>query len=227
MVLKSKKKLIIFGTGGAAKLAYEKISAKNDIEIQGFLEFKKYYKNNSFLGKNVYKFENINKNFVKKYLLFYLKSYEELNKTREENFNLFKKKKFKFYSYISSKPQKENNVKIGDNCFILENQTLCSNVTIGDNVVIWSNNHIGDRTKVSSHCWISSSISIGGDTKIGKNTFIGLNATICNSINIGEKNFIGSNAHITKNTNNHEVYIENPTKKLNINSSKFSKIIKF
>jgi len=69
MVLKSKKKLIIFGTGGAAKLAYEKISAKNDIEIQGFLEFKKYYKNNTFLVKNVYKFENINKNFVKKPLL--------------------------------------------------------------------------------------------------------------------------------------------------------------
>tara|TARA_B100001093_G_scaffold204614_1_gene196729 strand:- start:15403 stop:16086 length:684 start_codon:yes stop_codon:yes gene_type:complete len=227
MVLKNKKKLIIFGTGGAAKLAYEKISAKNDIEIEGFLEFKKYYKNNSFLGKKVYKFENISKAFIKKYLLFYLKGYDELNKIREENFNLFKKKNFKFYSYICTKPPKENNVKIGDNCFILENQSLCSNVVIEDNVVIWSNNHIGDRTKISRHSWISSSISIGGDVKIGKNTFIGLNATICNSLRVGKNNFIGSNAHIAKDTKNDEVYIVKPTKKLEINSFRFSKMIKF
>ena len=220
------KPILIIGTGGAAKLAYNEISKKK-LSIYGFVEFKKFYNKKNYLNKPVIKFEDITDDLVKKFNFFYLKNYDDLNDIRAKNFIIFKKKSFKFISYISDEVKLDRNILIGENTFILGGQTFCSGVKIGNNVVIWSHNHIGDRTIVEDHVWISSSVSIGGDSLIGCKSFLGLNSTICNSVKVGKDNFIGANALITKNTNNFEVYINPSTKKLDINSKIFFKTIKF
>ena len=46
-------------------------------------------------------------------------------------------------SYISSNAFVWSNAKIGDHCFIFENNTVQPFVEIGDNVILWSGNHIG------------------------------------------------------------------------------------
>jgi sugar O-acyltransferase (sialic acid O-acetyltransferase NeuD family) len=220
------KPILIIGTGGAARLAYDEITKKK-ISIFGFVEFKKFYRKKNYLNKPVIKFEEITPDLVEKFNFFYLKSYDDLNELRSKNFLIFKKKKFKFISYISDEVKLDPSISVGENTFILGGQTICSDVKIGNNVVIWSHNHIGDRTTVEDHVWISSSVSIGGDAVIGIKSFLGLNSTICNSVKIAKENFIGANALITKNTNNYEVFIEQSTAKLNINSKVFFKTIKF
>lgn len=220
------KPILIIGTGGAARLAHDEI-IKKKISIFGFVEFKEFYKKKTFLKKPVIRFEEITPDLIEKFNFFYLKSYDDLNNLRCKNFLIFKKKKFKFISYISDEVNLDYNISVGENTFILGGQTICSEVKIGNNVVIWSHNHIGDRTVVEDHVWISSCVSIGGDAVIGNKSFLGLNSTICNSVKIGKENFIGANALITKNTNASEVFIQPSTQRLNINSKAFFKTIKF
>ena len=217
-----KKKLLIFGTGGGAELAFKKIKKKKDIEIFGFVEFQKYYKKKLFLNLPVIKFENLNKSHVKNFLIIVHKNFDNLNQDRTNIYKIFKKKKFKFYSYVD--PFLDLNFKVGENCFILSNQSICEDVKIGNNVVMWSHNHIGDRTIIKDNVWITSCVSIGGDCKIGEDTFIGMNATIAHDTKIGKKNLIGANSLITSNTKKFDTFIVKTTKKTNIKSTDFVKL---
>ena len=76
-------------------------------------------------------------------------SYKKLNKLREEKYFQAKKLGYKLESFVSSKSVVSNKASIGDNCFILENQTIQPLVTIGNNVMLWSGNHIGHGTSIA------------------------------------------------------------------------------
>ena len=49
---------------------------------------------------------------------------EKLNKLREEKFNRAKAQNYFLASYLSSKSVYWDDFKYGENCFILENQTI-------------------------------------------------------------------------------------------------------
>ena len=50
----------------------------------------------------------------------------------------------------------------GDNCFILEDNTVQPFVTIGNNVTLWSGNHIGHDSVIEDDCFISSHVVVSG-----------------------------------------------------------------
>ena len=219
-----RKKLLIFGTGGGAELAYKKILKKDDIDVCGFVEFKKFVKKNFFLKLPVIKFENLNKNHAQNYLMFIHKNFNNLNEDRTNIYKLLKNKNFKFYSYID--PTLEINFKYGENCFILGSQSICDDVKIGNNVVMWTHNHVGDRSVIKDNVWITSCVSIGGDCKIGDYSFLGMNSTIAHNTKIGKKNLIGANSLITSDTKKFDTYIVKTTKRSRIKSVDFVKLYK-
>lgn len=76
--------------------------------------------------------------------------------------------------HVSSRPD----LKIGENCFIFEDNTIQPFVTIGDNRVLWSGNHVGHNPTVGDHVFVTSQVVISGACTIGDNSFLGVNATI-------------------------------------------------
>ena len=145
----------------------------------------------------------------------------QLNAARTRLFNLAKAKGYDFASYISTKANVWHNVKIGENCFILENNVLQPFVEIGDNVILWGGNFIGHRSTVSDNCFLAGHVIIAGQTKIGKNCFLGINVTISDTLDIGEDNFIAMASAVTKSTEPDSVYVGNPAKKIPISAKKY------
>ena len=137
-------------------------------------------------------------------------SYTKLNRVRSQMYERLKEMGYHLPTYISSKAFIWRNVRMGDNCFILENNVIQSNVTIGNNVYLWSGNHLGHRSEIADHCYISSHVTISGFCKINKYCFIGVNSCINDKISIAEDCIIGSGAVIVKNTEPGKVYIGNP-----------------
>ena len=76
-------------------------------------------------------------------------------------------------SYVSPRAFVWRNVKLGEHCFIFENNVLQPFVNIGDNVVLWSGNHIGHHSKIGDHCFVSSHVVVSGFCDIGANCFLG------------------------------------------------------
>ena len=132
---------------------------------------------------------------------------KQLNVLRESFANKAKAKGYRLLSYICSKSTKWNNLKIGNNCFIFEDNTIQPFVSIGDNTVLWSGNHIGHHTMIGANCFITSHVVVSGLCSIGSYSFIGVNATITDSVSVGARNIIGPHTLIQKDTNDNAVYI--------------------
>lgn len=202
------KKLIIFGIDDMAEVAKFFFDNDSEYRVEAFTVDREYRKRDTFCELPVYDFEDIERKFsTDEYEMFIAIGYSHVNKIREEKYNAAKQKGYKLASYISSHItcwiEKE---QIGDNCFILEDNTIQPFVQIGDNVVLWSGNHIGHHARIGNHVFITSHTVLSGRTCVGDNCFIGVNATVNDHVTIADGCVIGSGALITRDTEPGAVY---------------------
>ncbi len=149
---------------------------------------------------------------------------ERLNYNRAKIYQEVKQLGYKCASYVSSKAFVWHNVQIGENCFILENNTLQPFVRIEDNVTLWSGNHIGHQSIVKNNVFISSHVVVSGFCEIGENTFIGVNSCIADGVKIAKDNFIALGSVINKDTEENKIYRGNPAEASKISAKKFCKV---
>ena len=205
------KKLIIFGLNEQAEMAYYYFMHDSDYEVVGFTVNKEFITQDTLFDLPIFEFEDIENNHSPVDVqLFVAIGYSKVNKVRTEKYYEIKEKGYKLASYTSSKATILTD-KIGDNCFILEDNTIQPYVTIGNNITLWSGNHIGHHTKINDNCYITSHVVVSGGCEIGENTFIGVNATLRDHIKVGKSNVIGAGALILSDTENDEVFMASPT----------------
>jgi len=200
-------KVVIFGTGQIAELAHYYFKNDSEYEVLGFTVDAEYINSETFCGLPIYDFECIEKHFSNEGVkIFVALSYAKMNKVRESKIKEAKKKGFTLASYISSKATIFGNVRLGEHCFILENNTIQPFVKIGDNNILWSGNHIGHHSKIGNHNFFASQVVVSGNVVIDDNCFIGVNATIRDGIHISNETLIGAGSYISKNTSEKDVY---------------------
>ncbi|WP_241993655.1 acetyltransferase [Helicobacter sp. MIT 05-5293] len=158
------------------------------------------------------------------YQAFVALSSGELNYARARLYQQIKSKGYQLASYVSSRAFVWRDVKIGENCFILEDNTLQPFTEIGNNVTLWSGNHLGHRSIVRDNCFITSHCVISGFCEIGENTFIGVNSCIADNVKIARDNFIALGSVINKNTEENTIYRGNPAEAAKIPAKKFCKV---
>jgi sugar O-acyltransferase (sialic acid O-acetyltransferase NeuD family) len=205
------KKAIIFGTGSIAELAHFYLTNDSEYEVVAFTADKQYIEEDGFIDLPLVPFEDVETIYDPgNYEMFIALSYASLNKIRENKYNESKNKGYVLLSYISSKATNFSQ-SIGDNCFILEDNTIQPFVEIKNNVTLWSGNHLGHHSIIESHNFIASHVVISGHCNIKSNSFIGVNATIRDGITIENENIIGAGSLILKNTKEKEVYAAKKT----------------
>ena len=77
-----------------------------------------------------------------------------MNALRRGVYTRFKQKGYPLISYISSRATYFPGTPIGDNCFVLEDNTIQPFVKIGNNVVLWSGNHIGHHSTIADDVFL-------------------------------------------------------------------------
>jgi len=220
-------KIIIFGTGKGANIASRYINNDSDHQIVAYTVHKAHMEQVNFNGLPVVPFEEIGREFPPQdFMLFAPMGYDLMNKFRAQIFNEGKEMGYHFATYVHSSIKTIEPLAIGENCFILENQSINLDVKIGNNVTMWSGNQIGDRSIIEDHVWISSHVCISGDVIIKRYSVLAVNCTISNNVTVEEENFVGANALVSKSTLPKEVYIVPPTPKAPMASDRFIKMIK-
>src|SRR5262249_13612953 len=114
-----------------------------------------------------------------------LLGYQQMNGLRQQKYEQAKAKGYTLESYVASDIFRVERINVGENCFILDNQSISLDVTIGNDVVMWSSNHVGDMSTVEDHAWLASHVTIAANVTIGKRAFIGIGATVSNGVVIG------------------------------------------
>jgi len=194
------KELIIFGTGDIAELAYYYFTHDSPYTVVAFTVNKDFISQPLFCSLPVVAFEEINESYNSKNVeIFIALSYSDLNSIRKDKYFEAKEKGFKLASYISSHATVLNENQVGENCFILENNTIQPYVTIGDNVTLWSGNHIGHHSIICDHVFVASHVVISGGATIGDQCFLGVNCTIRDHLHIDEQSIVGAGALVMEN----------------------------
>lgn len=201
-------KLIIFGAGDIARLAHYYFTRDSEHQVIAFTVDEKYRQGDTFLDLPLVSFEEVTNSYPPdEFKMFVALSYARMNKLREEKYYAAKEKGYELVSYISSRCSFLTDHPVGDNCFILEDNTIQPFVRIGNDVTLWSGNHIGHDATIEDHCFLASHIVVSGYVRIGNNCFIGVNATLRNSITIAPETLIGAGAVIMKDTVPKGVYL--------------------
>jgi len=195
------RKLVIAGDSAFAEIAREYFDADSEYEVVGFTVEQAFLKRNQLHGLPVVPFESLEKHFEPGDHAFYAAvTYTQLNRLRARLAAEAKARGYALASYVSSRAFVWRNVRLGEHCFIFEDNTVQPFVHIGDNVVLWSGNHIGHHSMIEDHCFVSSHVVASGFCKVGSSSFIGVNATLANNVTLGRDNWVGPNTAVMKDT---------------------------
>ena len=146
--------VVIFGVLDTAELAHYYLENDSKYKVVAFTVHKKYRNIDNFKGLPVVDFENLQETYPStEYKLFAPMTGRKMNKLRAQVYNEGKQMGYDFISYISSKATVCDN-EIGENCFILEDNTIQPFTKIGNNVVLWSGNHIGHHGEIKDHVFL-------------------------------------------------------------------------
>lgn len=220
-------KLVIFGAGKIADEAYFYLTNDSPHEVVAFTVDREHLNATEKLGLPVIAFEDAVRIYPPdNFKMFVAVGYQDLNKFRARKYEEAKAKGYELISYVSSRASNFGDVKIGDNCFILEFVTIQPCATVGNNVFLWSGNHLGHHASIEDHCYIAGQVVISGSTKVEPYCFVGVSATLGHEITIGRESFIGAGSLITKNVEPGSVYITGDTPKFRLDSANFLRLTK-
>ena len=220
-----RKPLVIFGTGDIAQLAHYYFSKDSEYAVAGFTVDAEYLQPGEFAGLPVVAFEEVSARYpAAEYDMFIALSYSKLNELRKAKYLAAKAMGYRLASYVSSRATILNGGAIGDNCFVLEDNTVQPFATIGCNVTLWSGNHVGHHARIGDHCFIASHVVISGGVEIGESCFIGVNATLRDHIKVGARCVIGAGALVLSDADPEGVYVGEATEQSKVPSTRIRRI---
>lgn len=205
--------------GGFAEIVYMYFKQDPLFNVVAFTANESVIKESSLFGLPVVPFENIETVYPPtKFQMFIAIGYSNMNKKRARLFDEAKNKGYELVSYVHSSTITNDGFKMGENCFIFENNVLQPYVTLGNDVIIWTGNVISHHTVIKDHCFIVSHVAIAGNVVVEPFCFFGINSTVRNRVTIERECVIGAGAVILENTKEKEVYVSRSTTKLDITS---------
>lgn len=220
-----KKPLVIFGSGDIAQLANFYFTTDSNYQVVAFTVDSAYLSDATFCDLPVVPFDEVVRLYPPdRHEMFAALSYSKLNAVRKDKYLTAKALGYRLASFVSSHATVLNEGRIGENCFILEDNTIQPFVTIGNNVTLWSGNHVGHHSVIKDHTFVSSHVVISGGVEIGQQCFLGVNATLRDHIRVGDRCVIGAGALLLSDAEPEGVYIGPATERSKVPSTKLRRI---
>lgn len=213
-------RIVIFGVKDFASLGHFYLRHDSPHDVVAFSVDAAYVPDPPFFeGLPVVPFETVEHALPPaEHSFFAPMSHRRMNSLRQSIYARIKEKGYSLVSYLSSKATTFPGLQVGDNCFILEDNTIQPFVRIGSNVVLWSGNHIGHHSVIADHVLFTSHVVLSGHCVVEPYSFFGVNATVRDGLRIAEGTLVAMSASITRDTEPWGVYKGNPARKSEISS---------
>jgi hypothetical protein len=162
------RRVMMFGTGKGAITARRYFEWDTPHRIVGHVVDKEFAGEPTFDGFPVFTMEEAVERFPPRDVLAFVPlGAGRMNGLRAEKYAALKALGYDFISYVHASNQLAGRCEFGENCFILENQSVNFDARIGNNVVVWSGCQIGDRSVIGDHVFMASHVVVNGDVRIG------------------------------------------------------------
>lgn len=205
------RQIVVVGAGETAEMALGYFTHDSPYTVAAFSVEDAYVGESSFCGLPVVPLSELERAFpAERHGAFVAVSSTQLNRVRTRLYNHVKALGYELVSYVSSHAFVWNNVTIGENAFVLEDNVLQHKVQIGANVVLWSGNHVGHQSTIAANCFVASHVVISGFCTIGESCFLGVNCCFADGVTVGEDSVVGMGAVVIRDLDARNVYVGNP-----------------
>lgn len=200
-------KVVVFGTGEWADLAHFYLTHDSPHEVVALTSDRDHVEEEEHLGLPVVAFDEIQNAYPPDHFKMFIPiGLKRMNHLRADKYHQAKEKGYELISYVSSKATTWPGFVCGENCFILEDNTIQPFAKIGNNVVLWSGNHIGHHSSIADHVMISSHVIISGGCTVEPYCFFGMNATVLAEVVVARETLVGAGAVVFQDTKEFELY---------------------
>jgi sugar O-acyltransferase (sialic acid O-acetyltransferase NeuD family) len=207
------KKLVIFGLGDIARLAFHYFKNDGGYEISAFTLDSAYLGVDTLLGLPAVPAEELRDIYPpEEFVLFVGLSYGAMNRNRAVVYERMQEWGYHFASFVDPKASVLSQ-NIGQNVLVMGNVTVEPSAEIGNNVIIGPNAVISHGCRIKDHNYIAPCACLCGDNVVSEYCIIGASATIAPRVHIGHGNFIGIGARIFHHTGDNEAYLTGATGK--------------
>lgn len=218
-------KIVIFGAGDIAELAWFYFTHDSPHEVAAFTVDGAFLQQTTFQGLPVIAMEEVARHFPPAtHAGFVALSYAKINRVRSEKCAAMQAAGYRLLSYVSSHATTFPDLTHGDNCFILEDNTIQPRARIGANVTLWSGNHIGHHSVIEDNVFIASHVVVSGGVTVGANSFVGVNCTIRDHVRIGRFCVLGAGTLLLADADDESVFAGTATEKSRVPSSRLRRI---
>jgi acetyltransferase-like isoleucine patch superfamily enzyme len=218
--------VVLFGTGRGAEVAHRFLAKDSPHNIVAFTVDDRYIQGASHRGLPLVPFEEVERRFPPDdFRMLILLGYQNMNGLRAEKYQQAKAKGYSLESYVASDIFRVEPLDVGENCFIMDNQSISLDVRIGNDVVMWSSNHIGDLSTIGDHAWISSHVTLAAHVRIGERAFLGIGATVPGRRTVGRASFVGADVLVSSDVPDGAVRVAGQTGDLAADSSVFMRVM--
>jgi sugar O-acyltransferase (sialic acid O-acetyltransferase NeuD family) len=206
-------KVVLFGNGPFASLAWYWLSHDSPFTVIGFTVDEAYMRGHSHHGLPVVPFETVQQHFPP-YDHFMLLPIGPVghNTLRAEKCAAAKTKGYPLANYVSSRAIVPPNLQARENSMIFEGAVIQPFASISSNVIVRAGAQIAHHVTIQDDCIISSGVCIGGGAVVGARCFIGLNATVCNDIEVAAGCTIAAGAVLVSSAKQVGTYMGVPAK---------------
>lgn len=199
------KKLVIYGVGAQAELAYAYFEKDSEYKVVAFTIEQSYWKEGQLFGLPILPFESVEQHMAPdKADMFVAIGPIKLNTVLEEVCRKAKAKGYQLASYCASAIREYFEPAYGENCFFDHATQMHPFVKIGNGVTL-GGCAIAHHVEIGDYCFMSIA-RIGGRVVVEDHVFIGMGAVIKEGVRIGKGSIIGMGCYITKDVDPYSVY---------------------
>lgn len=209
-----KNRLVLFGMGQFAELAWYVFTHDSDYEVVAFTADRPFVDRDVFLGLPLVPFDEVQDRFSpeENHLCVSI-GYRGMNDLRQARFEQAKQLGYSLASYVSSRASVWPDLSIGENCMIFENAVIQPFARIGHNTIIRSGAHVSHHVSIGDHCFVAAEVAIGGGASLGNNCFVGLNATLRDNTHVAARCFIAASSYVHRDTQANGLYMGSPARR--------------
>ena len=207
------RKILIFGTGGHAKVILDIISNEQKYEIAGFIDNEldegQEILNHKVLGADKDLISLIKKNSIFGGVIAVGNNYSRENISQKIN-NLCKD--FNFINCIHSQAQIAMDVSIGVGNVLMAGSVINTSTSIGNHCIVNTNSSLDHDNSMLDFSSIAPNSATGGNVKIGKLSALGIGSTILPGISVGPNSIIGAGSLVLEDIPSDSIYFGSPAK---------------
>lgn len=197
--------IIIFGTGGHAKVVYDIILKQKLYKPIAFVSLNKDLV--EFLGLPHINQSQFTDNDCNRGLIAIG---DNFIRGQVRDFILSKKPSFEFVSAIHPSVTLGQNVKISGGSVVMAGAVINSDTSVSEHVIINTGSTVDHDCSLGEFSSLAPGVTLGGNVNIGAFSAVSLGAQVIHGINVGEHSLVGAGSVVLKNIESQYICYGNP-----------------